>query len=293
MSLEVARRGVDLLLSADADDHRIHVYGGEPMLNWPVVHGAIRYATERGEALGRRTSFQITTNTLAATDDRLDALVGLDVLFQLSLDGTADTQRQNRPLVGGAGDSYAASAAGRVRAFLERGFRTLAIMVVSRASVDRLDEDFWHLASLGVPRIQINYALGSLWSEEDHARFVRGLYRLGAEIRSRRRRGLAVPELVNLDEPLHEVRTNGHLTVDWDGTLYGSNSFLYTPALASGQRLGHLDDAHGYDHYALEAFDRDHLIQWSYRDKVTRNNTRVGTALTTFVRWLADQPDAA
>ncbi len=289
MSLDVAERGVDLLLSADAEEHRVHFYGGEPLLNWPVVHRAITYGAQRGAELDRKMSFQITTNTLGATDERLDALVGHDVLFQLSLDGTAESQRTNRPRADGGGDSYTESAAGRVQAFLDRGFQAYAIMVVSRASVGRLRQDFWHLAGLGVPSVQINYALGSLWTEAERLRLTQELFALGAEIVATKQRGGHAPHLVNLDEPLQEVRTNGHVTVDWDGTVYGSNSFLYTPALAAGQRLGHLDDRCGHDRYALDGFDREHLLAWSYRDKVTRNNTDVGTSLTTFVRWLGDQ----
>jgi hypothetical protein len=187
-------------------------------------------------------------------------------------------------------DTYANSPAHRARDFLDRGFEVDTIMVVHKSNAERLLENFWHLEAMGYPSLQINFAYGNLWSEPAKRTFAKQLFTLGTELQRRWRDGSTDVQLVNLGETLREVRTNGEVTVDWDGTLYGSNSFLYTPAMAKQQRLGHLDDPGvGVERYLVDGNDADHVMQYSYRPKVSSNNVAVGEVLTTFVRWMHAQ----
>lgn len=288
--VEVIERGIELLLSSDADEVLLHFFGGEPLLNFPAVQHALQYGTARAQALGRRMVFQITTNAWNATDDILDWLADYPVRFQLSLDGDAETQRtMRRPWHKVKGDSWLRSAANRASAFYERGFEVETIMVVHKSNVDRMVENFWAIADMGYRRIQVNFAYNTIWSDEARQGFARGLFTLGQQLRARWAAGDREVQLVNLEETLLEVRANGELTVDFDGQVYGSTSFLYTPALAEGQRVGHLDDLTGFDRYALDGFDTTHLEQWALKDRSRQNNLRVGEVVTTFVRWMHAQ----
>ncbi|MCB9662611.1 MAG: radical SAM protein [Alphaproteobacteria bacterium] len=289
MTPATAERAVDLLLSSHAEALTLHFFGGEPMENWPVVQHAIAYGLEQAGQLGRDLDFRITTNGFSLDEARLDWLASRPVAFQLSLDGDAEVQHLQRPGREPGWDSYAHSPATHARAVLDRGFAVDAIMVVSEKAVDRLVDSFFHLAGLGFRRIQLNYAMGRIWSPEGSAAFGRELFRLGLELQRRWADGSCEALLVNLGESLREVRTNDHVTVDWDGHVYGSTSFLYTPALAKGNLLGHLDEGHGFDHYAFGSYDKDHVTRFSFREKVVKNNTDVGSAMTTFVRWMRDQ----
>ena len=292
MTPEVAEQAVDLLLSSGADDVLLHLFGGEPLLNFPLVQHALRYGMARATELGRRITFKITTNAHSATNDKLDWLADYPVRFQLSLDGDAATQHAVRPTLDPEGDSFARSAAHRARDFLDRGFDVEVIMVVHTSTVDRMVDNFWLLAGMGYPRIQVNYAYGSVWRDEARRTFAAELFRLGDELWQAWREGRTQVQLVNLAETVQGVRVNGRLTVDWNGRVYGSNSFLYSPALEKGQRLGMLDDGYvGYDRFVLDGFDEEHLLTWTYRDKMRANNLAVGEVMTSFVRWMHDQGD--
>ena len=290
MPFEVAERGLDLLLSSDAPVVHLHFFGGEPLMNWPTVQRAIAYGYERAKALGRQISFKITTNTVAATDDRLDWLARYPVSFQLSLDGDALTQRQARPSRLADVDSYDASAAIKARAFLDRGFPVDAYMVVQRQNVHRLHANFMHLLGLGFPRIQVNYAFNHMWPADARAVWGQQLLQIARTLRDGWADGSITTRWVNFEEPLRPVRTNGHITIDWDGTVYGGSAFLHTPPLAKGLRFGHLDDHGGFDRYTLLTFDDDEAVRRSFYQRPATQSLEIGDVTTTVLRWLHDQP---
>ena len=87
---------LDLLLSADAESHELHFFGGEPFLEWALI----QHAVEAGEARAPgRIQYRFTTNGWALSPERLRWLSSVDVHLQLSLDGDRQTQNSaRRPL---------------------------------------------------------------------------------------------------------------------------------------------------------------------------------------------------
>ena len=68
MSEETARQSVDFMLKESGDNKVAHVtfFGGETLLNFPVLKKTIAYARQRGAELGKEVDFSLTTNAHAA-----------------------------------------------------------------------------------------------------------------------------------------------------------------------------------------------------------------------------------
>ncbi len=288
MTPSVLDGALDLLLSADGEGHELQFFGGEPFLEWDLI----QHAVEAGESMAPgRIQYRFTTNGWSLTPERLRWLAGHNVHFQLSLDGDRETQNSSRrPLERGA-DSYDHSPAVLVDVLKELGVAHDLIQVVHPSNATQADTNFQHLLDLGYRRIQLNYALGTRWTDEAKMDLAGALHRLGLDLRSRWEAGEEV-DMVNLRETRMRVRTNREVTVDWDGTVMSSNGFLYVPKQRNNYILGHLDEGGSFDRYMMDGPADEQLLEWWYPEEITRNNQSVGAILMSFVRWMTS-PEAA
>lgn len=89
MPAETARAAVDLLIkdSGARPLCEIDFFGGEPLLNFPVVRETVAYAREAGERAGKQFRFTLTTNAVLLDDEAMDFLDREDISLILSLDG--------------------------------------------------------------------------------------------------------------------------------------------------------------------------------------------------------------
>lgn len=102
MPAAVAERALDYLMTHG--DEKVHVtfFGGEPLMNWPVLRQAVELGEAKAKACGKRISFSFTTNGSLLTEERVDWLAEHRVGVSVSLDGPDDLQDANRPFRGGA-----------------------------------------------------------------------------------------------------------------------------------------------------------------------------------------------
>ena len=105
MSLETARRAVDLLLADCPPGERVNVafLGGEPLANRAVLRQTTHYATERAAARGIAVGWSITTNGTLLTPDDADFFEEHAFAVTISLDGARDDHDRLRPFKSGAG----------------------------------------------------------------------------------------------------------------------------------------------------------------------------------------------
>lgn len=108
MSLETARRVADWI-ERELDRVRpakLHMmfFGGEPLLNLPVMYAIAERMKAATLARGLRQTISIITNGLLLTPEIVDRMVpwGLDGV-KITLDGDRDTHNRMRPLRGGQG----------------------------------------------------------------------------------------------------------------------------------------------------------------------------------------------
>ena len=284
MSHETVEQAVDLLLSTDKPAVNLQMFGGEPLIEWETVKHTIITAEDRAKARGKDIDFVLSSNGFTLRDDRLEWLSEHPVKLELSLDGDRATQTGfRRSNVPGA-DSYDRSIATAAQAIQTSGLGHEVIMVVQPRTAPQLAANFLHIADLGFERIQINFALGVRWSREAMSTFAEQLMTLARQLDERRSKGQTIT-LINAERAPLPVRLNGEVHVDWDGTIYGTNAFLYETPNKTDFQVGHLKELTGFDRIWMDAPDNDTLLERTYAPDITANNLAVGRIMASFVRW--------
>lgn len=166
MSLTVAEQALELLLASAPAGRTVSVdfFGGEPLLAWEVVTGAVAYGRARAAATGRAITFTLTTNGQQMDDDRASFCAREMSTVIVSIDGRPEVHDRWRTGRGGQGSYQAAvAAAARLRAAL--GERTGgkagggAGSLWIRGTYTRDNLDFWrdveHLAGLGFDQVSM------------------------------------------------------------------------------------------------------------------------------------------
>lgn len=118
MSQAVGRRALDFLMEVSGSRRHVEVdfFGGEPLLNKPVMEDLVQYGRERARRANKEIKFTLTTNALLL-DDETQRFVGENQLaVVLSIDGRPQVHDNMRPFPGGRG-SYA-TVMDRIRRFV-------------------------------------------------------------------------------------------------------------------------------------------------------------------------------
>jgi len=120
MNEETARESVDFLLKASKSNRLPHLtfFGGETLLNFPVVKSTIAYGRERAAEMGKEMDFSLTTNATLLEPAVIEFLAENRVGVTISMDGPQEMQDRFRVFSNGAG-SYE-KIIPKVRALLQR-----------------------------------------------------------------------------------------------------------------------------------------------------------------------------
>jgi uncharacterized protein len=159
MTLGIAERAIDLLFSESGDAPQLHIgfYGGEPLLNTPVVRAAISMASARAEAAGKAITFDLITNGTRLTPELVQFFRAHRVGVQISLDGPPPTNDALRPKLGGQGSYKAATVA--LPMFKDYpALQGRATLTRGNAEADRVVE---HLLELGMPGVAARPVVGA------------------------------------------------------------------------------------------------------------------------------------
>lgn len=89
MSEEVARDSVEFMLRESGDNPvaNLTFFGGETLLNFRVLKKTLAYARARGEELGKRVEFSLTTNATLLRPEIIEWLAENRVGVTISIDG--------------------------------------------------------------------------------------------------------------------------------------------------------------------------------------------------------------
>lgn len=158
LPLETGKRAIDWLVEASGNREALEVdfFGGEPLLNFPVVQELVRYGREVEKKCGKRFSFTLTTNGVALTDEIIDFCNTEIFNVVLSLDGRKDIHDAARKLVNGEG-SYDVVAEKLVKFAKSREARGLEYFVRGTYTAKNLDfsKDVLAIADMGVRHISL------------------------------------------------------------------------------------------------------------------------------------------
>jgi uncharacterized protein len=103
MSEATARDSVEMLLRESGPVAHLTFFGGETLLNFPVLKATIAYARRRAAEAGKTIDFSLTTNATLLQPEIIEFLAENDVGVTISLDGPRELQNRFRVFHNGAG----------------------------------------------------------------------------------------------------------------------------------------------------------------------------------------------
>jgi uncharacterized protein len=103
MSEATARESVEFLMRESSRVAHLTFFGGETLLNFPVLQSTIAYARTRAAELGKEIDFSLTTNATLLRPDIIEFLAENRVGVTISIDGPRDLQNKFRVFHNGAG----------------------------------------------------------------------------------------------------------------------------------------------------------------------------------------------
>jgi len=248
MSAAVGRRALDYLLEHSGSYHRVEVdfFGGEPLMNFPVLRELVRYGRVQEKRTGKRINFTVTTNGVLLSDEVAAFLDQEGFQVILSLDGRPavhDTMRRTR-----RGEGSYALVAPRIKRFVEgrNNWNCYVRGTYTRFNTD-FSADFIHLVRLGFRNISLEpvvaapdqpYAL----REEDYPVLAAEYERLAVWLASEQNPGVRFFhfDLHLEDGPCLAKRLSGcgagneYLAVDPDGNLFPCHQFVGRAAFRMG-----------------------------------------------------------
>jgi uncharacterized protein len=126
MDYDTARASIDFLMASSIGRRSVHVtfFGGETLMNFPLLKRVVEYATAQAADLGRAIDFSLTTNATLLTPAIIEYLAANRIGVTVSIDGSRESHDKLRVFANGRG-SYDVIEP-RVRALL-REHRTRPI----------------------------------------------------------------------------------------------------------------------------------------------------------------------
>lgn len=155
MSKDTALSSVDVLIkeSNKVRDLVVDFYGGEPLLNYPVIKEVILYCQAISKQAKKRFRFLLATNGTLFDREKAVFLMENGVDVAISIDGPENIQDKQRPFLNGEGSFNAVIK--NIRSLPERLRRRLVARATFTPYSTSIVETFNYLRKLGFGRIEI------------------------------------------------------------------------------------------------------------------------------------------
>jgi len=105
MTLDTAKKAIDLMVENSGDAKKLVVifFGGEPLINFEVVKGALEYCKNLETTTSKKFQYSMTTNGTILNDEIFDFIKDNKVSVMISMDGGAEIQNKHRCYCDGRG----------------------------------------------------------------------------------------------------------------------------------------------------------------------------------------------
>jgi len=105
MDWETASASVDYLFKESGERASVHItfFGGETLMNFPLMKQVVAYARQRAEDQGRKVEFSLTTNATLLSSSIIEFLTEHGIGVTVSMDGTREMQDKFRIFSNGKG----------------------------------------------------------------------------------------------------------------------------------------------------------------------------------------------
>lgn len=176
MTEETALKAVDLAFSYGHEKNGFSLFGGEPLLERPLVETICRYAKEKAKETGTELRFKMTTNGTLLDEPFLRFSNEHSLDIALSHDGLLqDVQRVTR-----GGSPTAARLEPIIGLLLTYQPNAVAMQTVMPSTVDRMAESVEWLYRRGFSRVNtaIDYRKEAGWDDDSMAELGRQYARI-------------------------------------------------------------------------------------------------------------------
>jgi uncharacterized protein len=105
MDREIAESAIDMLITESAERPTIHVtfFGGETLLNFPLLRTSVDYARRKSAAAGKQVEFSLTTNATLLTEEMVEFFSEHRMGVTVSIDGDRELNDRMRVFHDGRG----------------------------------------------------------------------------------------------------------------------------------------------------------------------------------------------
>lgn len=105
MSVDTAKQSIDSLVQRSGARRQLEItfFGGEPLINLPVIKEIVGYCKANERHWSKTFSFSLTTNATLLSDETIDYLVESRFAVMISLDGPPEKNDIHRKTLGGKG----------------------------------------------------------------------------------------------------------------------------------------------------------------------------------------------
>ena len=102
---ETGKAAIDFLIQESGPRRNLDIdfFGGEPLMNWPLVKRLVEYCESEGPKHNKDIRLTITTNCVLLDDEKIDYINEHFKNCVLSIDGRKEVHDHMRPNVGGQG----------------------------------------------------------------------------------------------------------------------------------------------------------------------------------------------
>ncbi len=241
MTVETAKKAVDLAFTFGHRKNGFSLFGGEPMLERGVIETVCRYACKKAKATDTEMRFKMTTNGTLLDEPFLRFANEHNIDIALSHDGLLhDAQRVTR-----GGSPTMAKLEPIVDLLLQYQPKAVAMQTVMPSTVDRMAESVEWLYNRGFSRINtaIDYRPNAGWDDDSMAELQRQYARI-ADLCERHFDDERPLHYLNFlskisaylnDRPCLECKLGMRQpSVAPDGTIYPCNQFLDVPEYRMG-----------------------------------------------------------
>ena len=165
MTWEIARNSVDFLIKNSGKSKELHItfFGGEPLLNIPIIKKVVEYSKSKTINTDKKITFSVSTNGTFLEEELVNYFIENKINVQISIDGGADSQNFNRLLAGGE-PSYN-RVINKSKNLVQKNNKITARATVTKNNIDSIKNDAEHLLSLGFCAVHIEHAAGS-WNND-------------------------------------------------------------------------------------------------------------------------------
>lgn len=135
MTIETAKRSVDIALQAPNKYLSFEFQGGEPLTNFNIIKYIVEYSKEN--ANGKQIDYNVVSNLTLLTDEMIDFFIANNVSICTSIDGNEELQNKNRPYKNG--NSYRKTVE-QIKKLREKGINVSAIETTTKYSLNNFKE---------------------------------------------------------------------------------------------------------------------------------------------------------